>query len=49
MTNLKFLTHHQSGGIGLAVICRAQEQMTSTLLANKLIKVEKIAQKEFIK
>lgn len=46
--NLSFLTDHQSGGIRLVVIQRAQEQMISELSANKVIEAEKTAQEEFI-
>lgn len=32
--NLRFLTDHQSGGLGLAFIYKAREQVISELLAN---------------
>lgn len=43
--SMRFLTDHQSGGFRLAFIYKAQEQMISELLANKIIETEKWCRK----
>lgn len=39
--SMRFLTNHQSGGFRFAFIYKAQEQIISELLANKIIETEK--------
>lgn len=46
--NLRFPTDHQSGGLRLAFIYKAREQVTSELLVNKILKQKKISQKELV-